>query len=257
MSFVVHLDKMILDSSEDEREKPRRGGGIYPDSVVPTSDDLLGTTLPLRSRRRGIQRSARSASPVIVSNPSSVVAFTESSPSAMGTDAGGGCDTSYSPPPSQHGSVFSSSSDGGGGGIHLATNAVSEEFEFADEDGSMDEQKLMEKEHWSRGQLDLWHKIRGRGAYPIFPPNWMLDFSNLPDELFVDQGIDPIIGAVDKKLEVKAILAFDNLMQLGGRVRDKWESGQAVEKWLAKELGKYVEWAMKDGKIRRFFTHWF
>ena len=266
MSFVGHLDKMILDSGEEERERSRGstgcgrcggGGGIFTDSIVSASDDLLVTALPLRSRRRGIQRSnTRSTSPIVVSNPSSVVAFMDSSPSAMDTDAGDGRRMSYSPSPGQRGSVFSSSEDDGGGGIRITTDAVGEAFEFTDGDVDEDEQNLMEKEHWSRAQLDLWHKIRGRGAYPIFPPNWMLDFSNLPDELFVDQCTDPVVGAVDKKLEVKAILAFDNLMQLGGRVRDKWESGQAVEKWLAKELGKYVQWAMKDGKIRRFFIQW-
>ena len=265
MSFVGHLDKMILDSSGEEMEQSRRsigrgrrgGDEIYTNSIVSAPDDTPDTMLSFESRRRGIQRSARSASPIVVSNPSSIVTFMESPPSGMDidTDGGNGCRMSYSPPPGQHSSVFSSSSGGGGRwGIRIATDAMGKAFEFVDGDENVDEQNLMEKEHWSREQLDLWHKIRGRGTYPIFPPNWMLDFSNLPDELFVDQGMDPIIYAVNKKMEVKAILAFDNLMQLGGRLRDKWESGQAVEKWLAKELGKYVQWAMKDGKIRRFFT---
>ena len=122
-------------------------------------------------------------------------------------------------------------------------------------DDTFDEERLMKEEHWSRGQLDLWYKIRARGSYPLFPPHWMLDFSNLPDELFVEPGEEPIIGARNKKREVRGILAFDALMQLGSRVRDKWESGMFSEKWLGKELGKYVEWAMKDGEIRMLPTY--
>ncbi|KAF8456921.1 hypothetical protein BGX38DRAFT_1160949 [Terfezia claveryi] len=121
-------------------------------------------------------------------------------------------------------------------------------------DDTFDEERLMKEEHWSRGQLDLWYKIRARGSYPLFPPHWMLDFSNLPDELFVGPGEEPIIGARNRKREVRGILAFDALMQLGGRVRDKWESGMFSEKWLGKELGKYVDWAMKDGEIPSTYT---
>ncbi|KAF8421622.1 hypothetical protein EV426DRAFT_193540 [Tirmania nivea] len=121
-------------------------------------------------------------------------------------------------------------------------------------DDTFDEERLMNEEHWSRGQLDLWYKIRARGSYPLFPPHWMLDFSNLPDELFVEPGEEPIIGARNRKKEVRGILAFDALMQLGSRVRDKWECGMFSEKWLGKELGKYVEWAMKDGEIPSTYT---
>jgi len=150
------------------------------------------------------------------------------------------------------------------GGIEINDGAVYDEEEEDDGDPStnpeypckfgpddtFDEERLMNEEHWSRGQLDLWYKIRARGSYPLFPAHWMLDFSNLPDELFVEQGAEPIIGARNRKGEVRGILAFDALMQLGSRVRDKWESGMFNEKWLGKELGKYVEWAMRDGEIR-------
>lgn len=268
MTLVGHLDELKLNSGRGVKSRASnsgsgRGGrdgrkGGDTDSAIPPSHDQNDTALPLRPRRRGIQRSTRSDSPNTVPNPSTTVASSPSPcPSAMDTDGEDGEDgrhTNYSPASGRHDSM-SSSSSGGGRNTRIVADAAGEAFEFADGDENLDEQVLMEQEHWSRGQLDIWHKIRGRGAYPIFPPNWMLDFSNLPDELFVDPGTEPIIGAVNKKMEVRAILAFDNLMQLGGRVRDKWESGRPVERWLAKELGKYVQWAKKDGDIRRSFTH--
>lgn len=262
MTLVEHLDEMKLNSSRGVKSRAsnsgsgrggrdgRKGGGKDIDAVAPPSHDQHDTALPLRPRRRGIQRSTRSDTPTTVASSPSP------SPSAMDTDGEDGRNTNYSPPSGQHDSVSSSSSDGGRNThTRVVADAAGEAFEFADGDEKLDEQDLMEKEHWSRGQLDIWHKIRGRGAYPIFPPNWMLDFSNLPDELFVDPGTEPIIGAANRKMEVRAILAFDSLMQLGGRVRDKWESGRPVERWLAKELDKYVQWAKKDGDIRRSFTH--
>ena len=127
------------------------------------------------------------------------------------------------------------------------------DYNFNDADGeeSFNEEYLMTHEHWSRGQLDLFTRVRRRGTYPVFPPNWMLDFSNLPDELFVQPGEEAIVGALNKSGEVKAILAFDNLMQLGGRVRDKMESGGRVEPFIKKEITRYIEWAMKDGGISK------
>ncbi|KAF8461366.1 hypothetical protein BDZ91DRAFT_851065 [Kalaharituber pfeilii] len=121
-------------------------------------------------------------------------------------------------------------------------------------DESFDEERLMEKEHWSRGQLDLFAKVRARGTYPIFPAHWMLDFSNLPDELFVEPEERGLVEALNKNCEVRAILAFDALMQLGGRIRDKLESGQRVEGFVKKEMQKYIDWAMKDGDIPSTYT---
>ena len=82
------------------------------------------------------------------------------------------------------------------------------EYFFAEDEEEFDEQTLMEKEHWSRGQLDLFTKVRSRGSYPIFPANWMLDFSNIPDQLFVQPNEDAIIGALNKNQEHRGYLKF-------------------------------------------------
>lgn len=228
MSFVGYLDKITLETAGGDRRKDTK----------PT-------------RRRGIQR--RSRSPAIIdsgSTPSSLIAHLAPDSAAMDTSEDDHSTNSTRQELDSNSIGYEDEDEQIADDDHdEVTTNPDNPFEFAPHE-TFDEERLMEQEHWSRGQLDLWHKIKGRGSYPLFPQNWMLDFSNLPDELFVDSDMAPIIGAVNRKMEVRAILAFDNLMNLGGRVRDKWESGLAVERWLGKELEKYVVWAMKDGDIR-------
>ncbi|RPB19580.1 hypothetical protein L211DRAFT_621952 [Terfezia boudieri ATCC MYA-4762] len=241
MSFIGYLDKMGLEGQEKRR-----------DSEIP--------------RRRGIQLnsgSQRSADSPPHSSPPSIISNADPDSIVSTMDTNDDMDAGED--------LFSNSqmdvleddrnveiNEGGGYDEDEEDDgdpSTNPEYpcKFGPDD-TFDEERLMKEEHWSRGQLDLWYKIRARGSYPLFPPHWMLDFSNLPDELFVGPGEEPIIGARNRKREVRGILAFDALMQLGGRVRDKWESGMFSEKWLGKELGKYVDWAMKDGEIPSTYT---
>ena len=104
------------------------------------------------------------------------------------------------------------------------------------------------------GQLDLHARLGELGKFAAFPASWALDFISLPDELFVEPDEEALICSMHPKKQAKAILAFDALMQLGGRIRDKIRANLKPEAYVKTALKRYVEWGMMDGQIRRFFS---
>lgn len=130
--------------------------------------------------------------------------------------------------------------------------------EMDDEDNAMDmmeedldPEELMRVHHWSQGQLDLHSRLGELGKFAAFPATWALDFISLPDELFVEPEEQALICSMHPHKQAKAILAFDALMQLGGRIRDKFTAGIKPEAFVKKALKRYVDWGMMDGQIRR------
>jgi hypothetical protein len=117
--------------------------------------------------------------------------------------------------------------------------------------GSLDDERVSKDQLLARGwpSNTVWliQRIHNRGREPLFAFHWRMDFPMMPEGMFLPPG-HPHPGYIfsirDKDFRAKH--AFERLMQLGPKVRDKLTVGFAPEDLVVRELKEYIKWADWD-----------
>lgn len=108
----------------------------------------------------------------------------------------------------------------------------------------------MRADGWPDEHIALVSKLTMRGYEPLLPHFWKLDYRNFPDQLFEADDNSFINTLCNKHL--RAIKAFNSLLELGGRVRSRAEAYKGLNSYKTPEiqaqnyLKAYVKWANKD-----------
>ncbi|KAG9528364.1 hypothetical protein KCU93_g4392, partial [Aureobasidium melanogenum] len=117
--------------------------------------------------------------------------------------------------------------------------------------GSLEDERVSKDQLLARGwpQNTVWliQRIHNRGREPIFAFHWHLDFPMMPEGMFLPayHAHPGYINTLRNK-DFRAKHAFDRLMQLGPKVRDKITVGLAPEKLIVDEVQRYMAWADWD-----------
>jgi hypothetical protein len=125
--------------------------------------------------------------------------------------------------------------------------------------GSLDDERVSRDQLLARGwptnTVWLIQRIHNRGREPLFAFHWRMDFPMMPEGMFLPPGhAHPgyIFSIRDKDFRAKH--AFERLMQLGPKVRDKLTVGLAPEDLIVRELKRYIKWA--DWDAMNQFPHY-
>ncbi|KAI4797434.1 hypothetical protein E4T44_11970 [Aureobasidium sp. EXF-8845] len=117
--------------------------------------------------------------------------------------------------------------------------------------GSLEDERVTKDQLLARGwpanTIPLIQRIHNRGREPVFAFHWRMDFPMMPEGMFLPPE-HPHPGYIYEvgKSEFRAKHAFERLMQLGPKVRDKITVGLAPETLIVKELRAYMAWADWD-----------
>jgi hypothetical protein len=117
--------------------------------------------------------------------------------------------------------------------------------------GSLEDERVSKDQLLARGwppnTIPLIQRIHNRGREPVFAFHWRMDFPMMPEGMFLPPG-HPHPGYIYEvgKSEFRAKHAFERLMRLGPKVRDKITVGLAPEGLIVKELRAYMAWADWD-----------
>ncbi|KAH9882001.1 hypothetical protein J1614_001172 [Plenodomus biglobosus] len=104
---------------------------------------------------------------------------------------------------------------------------------------------------WTEDAVFLFQKLGMRGFEPILPVDWVDDFETLPEVLFT-ANIDKAFIKPAQGSDYHAQRALSNLFDLGGRVRDAWQTRARVRTpayHIGRAVEKFTRWAMKDGGV--------
>jgi hypothetical protein len=101
---------------------------------------------------------------------------------------------------------------------------------------------------WPLKTTWLIQRIHQRGREPVFANHWRLDFPMMPEGMFLSphHPHPGYIHALRRKNQFHAKRAFDRLLQLGPRVRDKILVGKAPETLIVNTIKDYLKWAHWD-----------
>ncbi|KAK6001111.1 hypothetical protein QM012_003194 [Aureobasidium pullulans] len=117
--------------------------------------------------------------------------------------------------------------------------------------GSLEDERVSKDQLLARGwpQNTVWliQRIHNRGREPIFAFHWRIDFPMMPEGMFLAayHAHPGYINTLRNK-DFRAKHAFERLMQLGPKVRDKITVGLAPEKLIVDEVRRYMAWADWD-----------
>ncbi|CAD0084933.1 unnamed protein product [Aureobasidium vineae] len=119
--------------------------------------------------------------------------------------------------------------------------------------GSLEDERVSKEQLLARGwpQNTVWliQRIHNRGREPLFAFHWRMDFPMMPEGMFLPKRHEHpgYINTLRGK-DFRAKHAFERLMQLGPKVRDKITVGLAPEKLIVDELHRYMHWADWDSR---------
>ncbi|KAI4726602.1 hypothetical protein E4T49_05613 [Aureobasidium sp. EXF-10728] len=119
--------------------------------------------------------------------------------------------------------------------------------------GSLEDERVTKDQLLARGwpQNTVWliQRIHNRGREPLFAFHWRMDFPMMPEGMFLPKRHEHpgYINTLRGK-DFRAKHAFERLMQLGPKVRDKITVGLAPEKLIVDELHRYMHWANWDSR---------
>lgn len=110
---------------------------------------------------------------------------------------------------------------------------------------------------WPADTHNLIQRIKKRGREPILPSHWQLDFSFLPDGLFMPQtSTTPAYISARSDRHFRATKAFADLIEMGARARDDVLLRIDPEVMLLNRVVRYLQWAEQDsgmqGKMAKF-----
>lgn len=119
--------------------------------------------------------------------------------------------------------------------------------------GSLEDERVSKDQLLARGwpanTVSLIQRIHNRGREPVFASHWRYDFPMMPEGMFLPSGHEhPGYIYSTRKRDFRAKRAFERLMQLGPKVRDKITVGLAPEALIVKEINRYLQWAEWDAR---------
>ncbi|PNS18826.1 hypothetical protein CAC42_5365 [Sphaceloma murrayae] len=89
-----------------------------------------------------------------------------------------------------------------------------------------------------------------RGREPLFPSTWSKDFRFLPTSLFFPSLLDDAVISSVRGADFRAQKAFEDLLALGSRVRDKILVKRDPESAAVRGVENFAAWAGKDVALR-------
>ncbi|KAI5273670.1 hypothetical protein E4T47_03230 [Aureobasidium subglaciale] len=118
------------------------------------------------------------------------------------------------------------------------------------EDERVSKDQLLQR-GWPEPTVPLIQRIHNRGREPLFTHTWRMDFPMMPEGMFLPphHAHPGFINSLQQKVathEFRAKKAFNELMQLGPKVRDLLLVGKLPESLIVKEIAKYIQWSEWD-----------
>lgn len=104
-------------------------------------------------------------------------------------------------------------------------------------------------------ERDLYSELALRGIKPVMSYDWARDFSTLPESLFIERNPskdeeDKLTLKADKGTEFAAKRAFQELLKIGGCVRDCKILTVQPETVIERAIRKYIRWAITDAGLK-------
>ena len=106
------------------------------------------------------------------------------------------------------------------------------------------------REHgWDDDHITLMQKLSMRGFEPLMPAYWKFDYSFMPDALFSADN-DAFVSSA-RGDQFRAIVAFEKLLEMGGRVRDRLvlKGRTQPEQQSCRQVRAYMKWADEDARL--------
>ncbi|THW86687.1 hypothetical protein D6D15_07200 [Aureobasidium pullulans] len=114
------------------------------------------------------------------------------------------------------------------------------------EDERVTKQQLLDR-NWPENNVWLVQRIHNRGREPLFANHWRLDFPMMPEGMFLPpHHIHPGYINTLRSADFRAKHAFNRLMQLGPKVRDKLLVNKNPENLIVAEIRRYMDWGEWD-----------
>ncbi|KAM5444400.1 hypothetical protein MferCBS31731_000920 [Microsporum ferrugineum] len=98
--------------------------------------------------------------------------------------------------------------------------------------------------NWADAERDMYFRLAMRGFEPVLPHSWRMDFMTLPDSLFTAP--NDYTAYISCRNEFRGMRYFNNLVNLGGRVRDRIACHLCPEQVIKHYLCSYLRWALRD-----------
>lgn len=104
-------------------------------------------------------------------------------------------------------------------------------------------------------ERDLYLDLALRGCKPVMSFDWARDFSTLPESLFsvrnnTDKDEDDLTFKTARGSDFAARRAFQDLLKIGGYVRDCKLLTVQPEVVIERAVRKYIRWAVADSRLR-------
>ncbi|KAJ5120646.1 uncharacterized protein N7515_010034 [Penicillium bovifimosum] len=118
--------------------------------------------------------------------------------------------------------------------------------------------KLTKNDDLSPDEQRTAHQLLTRGTMPTIYKHWQLDFPTVADAVFFSgEDRDPrltethFVLETDKGTEFDAIIAFRDLLEICGRVKDCCNILKiSPYECIVRTIRRYLTWAMRDARIR-------
>ncbi|EGE05621.1 hypothetical protein TEQG_04630 [Trichophyton equinum CBS 127.97] len=98
--------------------------------------------------------------------------------------------------------------------------------------------------NWADAERDMYFRLAMRGFESVLPHSWKMDFMTLPDSLF--NPANDHTAYISSRNEFRGMKYFNNLVTLGGRVRDRITCHLPPEKVIKQYLCTYLQWTLRD-----------
>lgn len=99
---------------------------------------------------------------------------------------------------------------------------------------------------WHPNEVFLFERLSMRSFEEVFPADWKVEFPTLSAELFTRVQKSTFVN-YNCKSSHAGHKALQRIFELGWRVKDKADLNLPTEKFMAREIKKYIEWSEKDG----------
>lgn len=115
--------------------------------------------------------------------------------------------------------------------------------------------KVPEDSKMCAEERDLYSELALRGVKPVMSYDWARDFSTLPESIFSLPGAsreaeDKLTLKADKGTEFAAKKAFQELLKVGGYVRDCKILTVQSEAVIERAIRRYIRWAITDAGLK-------
>lgn len=102
---------------------------------------------------------------------------------------------------------------------------------------------------WGDDHITLMQRLSLRGFEPLLPAYWKFDYSFMPDALFSTTD-DAFVSSV-RGDQFRAIAAFEKLLEMGGRVRDRLilQGPTGPEQQSCRQVRAFMRWAEADAQL--------